>query len=177
MTAPRTIGIDPGIRGGIALLVGDKLEGCWDIPVAGNDINPDELMRILREANADLATIERASSRPGQGVASTFRYGTGYGVLRTGVSACGIPQYLVTAAGWKKFFKLSADKEEARANSGRVLATSTANLTTAAPKQPSSDATAISRSQGDAHGKRHQPESDGQDLRKAWHQCRRRGLG
>jgi hypothetical protein len=64
----RVLGIDPGITGGLGLLAGDKLEGCWDIPVAGG-VNPDELLRIIRNANPTMAVIERASSRPGQGVA------------------------------------------------------------------------------------------------------------
>jgi hypothetical protein len=92
----RILGVDPGITGALAVLAGDQLEGCWDIPIAGGEIDPDELLRIIRAAKADLAIIERASSRPGQGVSSTFRYGQAFGMLRMAVAVCAFPQHLVT---------------------------------------------------------------------------------
>jgi hypothetical protein len=119
-SATCTLGIDPGITGGIALLIGDTLEGCWDIPVAGGEINPDELIRIIRDANPSMAVIERAWSRPGQRVASTFKYGQAFGTLRTAVAACETPQRLVTPGVWKKFYHLDSDKEKARAMAIRL---------------------------------------------------------
>jgi hypothetical protein len=114
LNAPRILGIDPGLQGGIALLAGDTLEAAWDIPIAGGEINPDELIRIIRGSKPDMAVVERASSRPGQGVASTFKYGAAYGTLRAGVTFCEVPQHLVTPAVWKRHFRLDSDKERSR---------------------------------------------------------------
>jgi crossover junction endodeoxyribonuclease RuvC len=109
----RILGIDPGVTGGIAVL-SETIE-VHDIPVAGGEINIDELVRIVRDAKPDMAIIERASSRPGQGVSSTFKYGVAYGMLRAIVGMCEIPSHLVTPTVWKRHFKLSADKEKSRA--------------------------------------------------------------
>jgi hypothetical protein len=111
---PRILGIDPGVTGGIASIRGDFIS-VHDIPVAGGEINIDLLVKIIREEEPDVAIIERASSMPKQGVASTFKFGIAYGTLRAVVSALEIPHHLVTPATWKKHFRLSADKEKSRA--------------------------------------------------------------
>jgi hypothetical protein len=112
--APRILGADPGISGAVAILCGGAIEA-WDAPVAGGELDTDELARIVRDAKPDFAVIERVSSMPKQGVASTFKFGMSYGALRAVVAVCGIPQHLVTPVTWKKHFKLSSDKEESRA--------------------------------------------------------------
>jgi hypothetical protein len=61
----RVLGIDPGVTGGIALLCDGSIT-VHDIPVVAAEINVDELVRIIRDARADIAVIERASARPGR---------------------------------------------------------------------------------------------------------------
>jgi hypothetical protein len=115
MSAPRILGIDPGLTGGISLLCGDEIES-HDIPVVGGEINIDEVLRIIRDANpVDMGVVEVASSRPGQGISSTFKYGQAYGALQACVVACWVPLHRVTPAVWKRHFKLDTDKEKARA--------------------------------------------------------------
>lgn len=109
------VGIDPGVTGGIAFLHSDGKINAIDIPVVNGEVNIDALMRVFTSVKPDIAIIERASSRPGQGVSSTFKFGVAYGALRALVVACGIPHSLVSPVVWKRHFKLSADKEEARA--------------------------------------------------------------
>lgn len=111
---PKILGIDPGITGGIAFLRGNTIEA-YDIPVVAKEINIDEVLRLVRSAQPDMAIIETASSRPGQGVASTFKYGTAYGALQACVVACAVPLHRVPASKWKRAFGLDADKEKARA--------------------------------------------------------------
>jgi hypothetical protein len=112
--APRILGADPGISGAVAMLCGGAIEA-WDAPVAGGELDTDELARIVRDAKPDFAVIERVSSMPKQGVASTFKFGMSYGALRAVIAVCGVPQHLVTPAAWKKFYRLSSDKEASRA--------------------------------------------------------------
>ena len=52
---------------------------------------------------------------PGQGVASMFNFGMGYGIIQGVVSALGIPYELVTPQSWKKRAGLiGKDKDNAR---------------------------------------------------------------
>jgi hypothetical protein len=110
----RILGIDPGVCGGIALLTSDAIEA-HDIPTVAGELNVDELLRIIRDAKPDMGVIERASSRPRQGVSSTFKFGQAYGALRAIVSLCQVPQHLVSPTVWKRHFALDADKEKSRA--------------------------------------------------------------
>jgi hypothetical protein len=110
----RIIGIDPGLSGAVAVLCDSAIE-VHDVPTVANELNIDELVRIIRDARADVAIVERAAAMPKQGVSSTFRYGTVYGAIRAVVTVCTVPSHLVTPARWKKHFNLSSDKERSRA--------------------------------------------------------------
>lgn len=114
MNTPCILGIDPGISGGFAFLHGDEIES-QDIPVVAGEINLDEVLRVIRDAKPDMAVIETASSRPGQGVSSVFKFGAAYGALQACVIACWVPLHRVTPSVWKRHFRLGADKEQARA--------------------------------------------------------------
>jgi hypothetical protein len=63
----------------------------------------------------DIAIVELAASRPGQGVSSVFKFGCGFGMVRGVIAASGVPLHLVTPGKWKRHFHLDADKEKARA--------------------------------------------------------------
>jgi hypothetical protein len=109
------LGIDPGVTGGLAFIGGDCPVDVYDIPSANGEIDCATLGRLIGGWMPTAAFIERASSRPGQGVASTFKYGAAYGALRAVVQVCGVPLHLVAPHTWKKHFKLDSDKEKARA--------------------------------------------------------------
>ena len=61
---------------------------------------------------------------PGQGVASTFKFGASYGAVRGVLAALQIRTHLVTPGVWKKHFRLSSDKEASRALALRLFAAS-----------------------------------------------------
>lgn len=113
--APMVLGIDPGITGGLAWLYPDGTVTTCDIPVAGGEVDVDSVARMIQGATPTFAMIERAAAMPKQGVSSTFKFGAAYGALRAAVAVCQIPQHLVAPTVWKRHFKLSSDKEEARA--------------------------------------------------------------
>jgi crossover junction endodeoxyribonuclease RuvC len=54
------------------------------------------------------------ASRPGQGVASTFKFGASYGCAYGVLCALNAPVRHVTPATWKRAFGLNADKERSR---------------------------------------------------------------
>jgi len=119
------LGIDPGITGAIALIVGDRCLGVWDMPAVSEGkkrfVSPHLLADVLREA-ADLSgddrptvVLERVAARPGQGVSSMFSFGRSVGVIEGVVGALGWPIVRVTPATWKKRAKLQGkDKDASR---------------------------------------------------------------
>jgi len=60
------------------------------------------------------AVVEQVASRPGQGVASTFKFGTSYGVVLGVLGALEIPVTHVTPATWKRAVGVTADKGSSR---------------------------------------------------------------
>jgi len=92
------LGIDPGASGGIAWISED---GTHVRAAKMPDTNHD-LANILQEYPSRLAILERVSSRPGQGVSSTFKFGTNFGLIQGVLSALVIPYELVTPTVWQK---------------------------------------------------------------------------
>lgn len=62
---------------------------------------------------ADHVYLERVSSRPKEGVASAFKFGTVFGGLRALAAAKIIPTTLVTPNVWKKHYGIMASKQGA----------------------------------------------------------------
>jgi crossover junction endodeoxyribonuclease RuvC len=107
---PLYLGIDPGLRGGVAVLDGiGAVVLLRTMPLAGREVDGAELGRMVRglrdlDAHRDirLAAVEHVGSMPGQGVASTFAFGAGWGVVRGVLAALGVPMQLVRPPAWKK---------------------------------------------------------------------------
>lgn len=93
-------GIDPGLKGGIAI-IDDNKAFTYPIPISGKDINVSALVETLRSHKVELVVSEQVHSMPGQGVASTFSFGKGYGMVLGAVMGAGIPLELVTPQKWK----------------------------------------------------------------------------
>ena len=121
-------GIDPGITGAIAFYdtIDQAIVDVFDMPTitdAGRGkkqrLNVPEIASMLRSSFVGLVRVEQVASRPGQGVASTFNFGRGYGNLEAVVQTLGIPIAYVTPNTWKKAAGLiGSDKDAAR---GRAL--------------------------------------------------------
>jgi hypothetical protein len=107
---------DPGLSGAIAFYYPehDRIS-VEDMPVVAGDVDGATLAARIRQFEPDLAIVEIASSRPGQGVSSVFKFGCGYGVVLGVLAALDVPTHLVAPSKWKKHFGLSADKEKSRA--------------------------------------------------------------
>lgn len=111
------IGIDPGLSGAVAFYfpTAPNQIVAEDVPTAGAEIDAATLAQRIGQMRPTLAVIELVGAMPKQGVSSTFKFGQAFGVVRGVVSALGIPIHLVAPTVWKRHFKLSKDKEEARA--------------------------------------------------------------
>jgi crossover junction endodeoxyribonuclease RuvC len=120
----RILGIDPGVRGGLAIVeidngIAPKLIDAIDIPVTG--VGAKERVDVLAirtwilTHKPDHAMIERAQAMPKQGASSGFKYGRATGALEAVIACCEIPMTIVEPSMWKKAHHLrGGDKEGAR---------------------------------------------------------------
>lgn len=119
------LGIDPGIRGGLAIVfvgangAAPQLVDAIDIPVAG--VGAKERVDVLairdwivRHAPQH-ALIERAQAMPKQGASSGFKYGRAVGAIEAVIAGCAVPLTIIEPTAWKKFHGLrGGDKETSR---------------------------------------------------------------
>jgi len=119
------LGIDPGIRGGLAIVfvgangAAPQLVDAIDIPVAG--VGAKERVDVLairdwivRHAPQH-ALIERAQAMPKQGASSGFKYGRAVGAIEAVIAGCAVPLTIIEPTAWKKFHgPRGGDKETSR---------------------------------------------------------------
>lgn len=121
------IGIDPGLRGAIAVLAGRDLVHVADMPVvpvswAGktrNEVSPALLYSLLasiqhEHGKATMAVVERVSASPQMGRTSAFRFGEGYGAVNAVLACAGISAETVVPGKWKKALGLTSVKDASR---------------------------------------------------------------
>lgn len=113
----RVLGIDPGARSGAwgLLWPKDHFALTDDIPTVDNMVNAAAWARVVKRLAPDVAIIEKVGALPKQGLASTFRFGMGCGLIRGAILGAGVRLVEVTPAEWKRFYRLDSDKEKARA--------------------------------------------------------------
>jgi len=107
------LAIDPGITGALAFLDIDNANrvAVFDMPVLDGDVNPHALRDRINSFKPDQAVIERAASRPKQGIASAWRFAAAYTTACVVVRLMHIPLTIVTPASWKKAMKLPGGKD------------------------------------------------------------------
>lgn len=105
------IGIDPGQNGGLAVIYppgyGSPL---YAVPMPPTESDVCEWIQDRASESAEgqtswanaKAVIEKVHSMPKQGVASSFKFGMGYGGLRMALIAAGIPFEEVSPQTWMK---------------------------------------------------------------------------
>jgi crossover junction endodeoxyribonuclease RuvC len=96
------LGIDPGLSGGYAMILDGEVVAARPMPVEGGLIQIGTIAAILGAVERrKLVIIEKVHSMPGQGVASMFKFGTGFGQLIGMCQALNVPFQLVTPQAWK----------------------------------------------------------------------------
>ena len=127
----RTMGIDPGISGAIAIFEGTDLLDAFDIPVVETQsgkrkkrrISPEILVAEIEEHIGFLARvyIEDVHAMPGQGVTSMFAFGEAAGLIRGVCAGLKVPVCLISPITWKRGMKLQgAGKDASRAMAARL---------------------------------------------------------
>jgi crossover junction endodeoxyribonuclease RuvC len=108
----RVCGVDPGLSGAVAFIRPDAAHpanrlAVFDAPLLGGEFDGAAFLDLLDDNWPDLVAIENAASRPGQGVASTFKFGKTFGQILGVIQCQGRPYELVSPAVWKKHFKIT----------------------------------------------------------------------
>lgn len=100
------LGIDPGKKGGIALISDDSRV---IRALAYTDTALLDIANSLTDEDCRCC-LEKVHSMPKQGVASTFAFGASYGFIKGVLEALGLSYQEVLPQRWKKEFGLSTDK-------------------------------------------------------------------
>src|SRR5262245_34142613 len=122
------LGVDPGIRGGLALVDNAKRQiiDSIDLPVVGvgakERIDVHAIRSWVEQHRPDHAVIERAGVMPKQGIASGFKYGRAVGAIEAVIALCGVPMTSIEPTAWKKYHGLrGGDKEASRQRALQLL--------------------------------------------------------
>lgn len=112
------IGIDPGQNGGLAsMLVCETSIDVGSIPMPSSERDVWQWFRDFQflwgksQSVSMTACIEKVHSMPEQGVASSFKFGMGYGFLLGCLTAAGIPFETVTPQLWQKSLSIPPRKK------------------------------------------------------------------
>jgi crossover junction endodeoxyribonuclease RuvC len=119
------LGIDPGIRGALAVVAIDpngaspQLVDAIDVPTVGTGaaerVDVATVRDWILQHQPALALIERSQAMPRQGISSSFKYGRSAGQLEATVVLCAVPVAFIEPTKWKKIYNLhGGDKEAAR---------------------------------------------------------------
>jgi crossover junction endodeoxyribonuclease RuvC len=108
------VGIDPGLKGGVAVL-GDGPPRGFPIPHAGKEIDICTLRGLLPRMKGELVVIERVGAMPKQGVSSVFQFGKGFGCLLGIFGTLGARIELVRPQAWKTAILWGTDKSKGAA--------------------------------------------------------------
>lgn len=100
----KIIGIDPGKAGGISVYSCDDKK---IIEVIKMPETPRELLAFLKiYKNNSVCYLERVQGIPGNGAASMFNFGRGFGHLEMALLALSIPFSVITPQKWQKTLQL-----------------------------------------------------------------------
>ncbi len=124
MTLRLVLGCDPGQSGAIAVLADGEPAGFIDMPTmprkaGGFEVNAASLAAQLRGVIQQhrgahvMAVVEQVGSMPGQGLASTFRFGQSDGILRGVLATLGIGYITVSPVKWKGYYGLKGQEKDA----------------------------------------------------------------
>lgn len=119
----RTLGIDVGLNGAIALVVDGELISVVDMPTvtldrngkAKRQVSVPELVQIIKDFDPTEAYTERVFAMAGQGVTSVFSFGRSLGVVEGVLGALKIKNSLVTPQTWQKRMAVTGGKDGSRA--------------------------------------------------------------
>jgi crossover junction endodeoxyribonuclease RuvC len=119
------LAIDPGAHGALAWCrsSGDLI-GVQDVPMIEvrkkSRVSAAGLATLMKVIHVHKVVIEGVGSMPGQGVASSFTFGYGAGLIEGVAAGLGLPVEIIYAAAWKRRAGVPKDKGAARQMASRA---------------------------------------------------------
>ena len=125
----RTLGIDIGLNGAIALVEGGQLLEVHDMPTFTVErnaktkrmVNAAELARLIRQAAPASAYLERLNAMPGQGVTSMFSMGQSLGVVLGILAGLDIATTTIPPRTWQKALDVPQGKDGSRYRAAQLF--------------------------------------------------------
>ena len=119
----RTLGIDVGLNGAIALVVDGELVSVVDMPTvtldrngkAKRQVSVPELVQVIKDFDPTEAYVEKVFAMAGQGVTSVFSFGRSLGVVEGILGAMKSKTTLGTPQTWQKRMAVTGGKDGSRA--------------------------------------------------------------
>jgi len=109
-------GIDPGFSGAWgAVTHSGAYHTCGDMLHDGSHLDTEKMwseLLLARDGQDCEVVVEAVHSMPGQGVSSMFKFGMAFGGAIALAQRFRGPWHLVRPQEWKRFHKISADKNE-----------------------------------------------------------------
>lgn len=96
------IGIDPGKKGALAVIDGDKIDTFR--------FDKGTYRAVLSDIGEAVCCLEHVGVMPKNGSVSMFHFGENFGWIQGTLEAFGVPYELVKPQKWKKEFSVTADK-------------------------------------------------------------------
>jgi crossover junction endodeoxyribonuclease RuvC len=130
----RTLGIDVGLNGAIALVVDGELISVVDMPTvtldrngkAKRQVSVPELVDIIKQFDPTEAYVEKVFAMAGQGVTSVFSFGRSLGVVEGVLTTLKIKTTLMTPQTWQKGLGMTGGKDGSRARAMELFPEQTA---------------------------------------------------
>ena len=130
----RTLGIDVGLNGAIALVVDGELISVVDMPTvtldrngkAKRQVSVPELVDIIKQFDPNEAYVEKVFAMAGQGVTSVFSFGRSLGVVEGVLTTLKIKTTLMTPQTWQKGLGMTGGKDGSRARAMELFPEQTA---------------------------------------------------
>jgi crossover junction endodeoxyribonuclease RuvC len=130
----RTLGIDVGLNGAIALVVDGELVSVVDMPTvtldrngkAKRQVSVPELVDIIKQFDPNEAYVEKVFAMAGQGVTSVFSFGRSLGVVEGVLTTMKIKTTLMTPQTWQKGLGMTGGKDGSRARAMELFPEQTA---------------------------------------------------
>ncbi len=119
MESKYIIGIDPGKNGGIAVWDCEKSDVSEVIPMPETPLDLLTFTRGYQDMNA-VCYLEKVGGMPGQGGASMFNFGCGFGHIEMALLSCGIQTIEVSPQKWQKMYSLGSRKTAGGAKEWKV---------------------------------------------------------
>lgn len=109
----RVIGVDPGMKGGIAILdtITNQMRAV-PTPLVGKELDYRRVYEAITFYDPYMVVIEKVHAMPNQGVTSMFNFGMGYGALVALASVGQARVVLVPPQMWKKHVLAGTSKDK-----------------------------------------------------------------